>query len=282
MRVLAKRRVRKKDIPSKQHVIRGLENVAVPSLSGPVLSALDLLRSGNESLARVGTVLAGDPSCTVKTLRLANAAGRGTAHRIETVPHAAALLGRNKLEVVIVAAAVSAAVPTQTTKYFDSNAFWMFAAKRASLARQLTDRFDRSNSMVAFTVALLQDVAVPLLAVKHGEGYGKILEAWRADGGDLCAFERQAFDWDHAEVGHDLANMWSLPERVASEIGNHHGECTLDAVRVLASLHDGQGDDDIDEFVARTGEELEVPADDIVAMFEQAGEDASELFSALR
>jgi len=128
--MLARLRQKKAERKRKK-AVRGLENVEIPSFSLPVMRALEMLRSTDASLAEVGRAVASDPSCLVRTLRLANAASSGLRRRVDDVTHAAALLGRHKLESVLVAAAVASAVPTVRNRYFDSLTFWKTASTRS-------------------------------------------------------------------------------------------------------------------------------------------------------
>ena len=56
----------------------------------------------------------------------------------------------------------------------------------------------------------------------------------------LIELERSRLDTTHPEVGSLLAASWGLPERLASNIGDHHtdGASLLPAVRLVAGLRE--------------------------------------------
>jgi HD-like signal output (HDOD) protein len=72
-----------------------------------------------------------------------------------------------------------------------------------------------------FAAALLQDMAVPLLAKELPTRYQSLFES-RNDGTvRLSQLEEEEFGWTHAEAGATMARGWKLPESFASMIENH-------------------------------------------------------------
>jgi HD-like signal output (HDOD) protein len=72
-----------------------------------------------------------------------------------------------------------------------------------------------------FAAALLQDMAVPLLAKELPELYAKLLD--KRDGGRvrLSAFERQLFGWTHADAAAMMARQWNLPDEFIELVKQH-------------------------------------------------------------
>ena len=72
-----------------------------------------------------------------------------------------------------------------------------------------------------FSAALLQDMAIPLLAKEAPAAYNKLLEA-RNDGAvRLSDLEHRVFGWTHAEAGAMIARQWNLPDEFAVLIEAH-------------------------------------------------------------
>ena len=78
-----------------------------------------------------------------------------------------------------------------------------------------------------FAAALLQDMAIPLLAKALPETYRNLLEVRQQGRYRLSQLEREQFGWTHAEAGGRLARRWGLPDRFASWIESHVAEATL-------------------------------------------------------
>jgi hypothetical protein len=72
-----------------------------------------------------------------------------------------------------------------------------------------------------FSAALLQDMAVPLLAKEAPAAYAKLLSTRKDGKVRLSALEKHVFGWTHAEAAGIMARQWNLPEGFAVLIENH-------------------------------------------------------------
>jgi hypothetical protein len=88
-------------------------------------------------------------------------------------------------------------------------------------ARDLLTLSDSKAADDAFAAALLQDMAIPILAKGAPALYARLLEARDRNGTRLSALEHEAFGWTHAEAAKRMAQHWSLPEELAVVIGSH-------------------------------------------------------------
>ena len=73
----------------------------------------------------------------------------------------------------------------------------------------------------AFAAALLQDMAVPLLAHRWPALYTQLLEIRDQRQARLSTLEREIFGWSHAEAGGMMARHWNLPDQFARLIEGH-------------------------------------------------------------
>ena len=82
----------------------------------------------------------------------------------------------------------------------------------------------------AFSAALLQDMAIPLLAKEMSNEYLKLLEAREEGPRRLSDLERERFGWNHADAGAMMARKWKMPEAFADFLYRHtsipHGQPT--------------------------------------------------------
>jgi HD-like signal output (HDOD) protein len=196
----------------------------VPSVSSTVISVLSLLRDPDASMSEVASRVETDPGLTVRILRLTNSAAFGLLSQVSNLQHAIALMGRSRLESLVLTFAAVDRVPIRM-ECMETSLFWAAAARRATLARSFAQHMHAATQAEAFTAGLLQDIAVPLLAAKDPEGYAAILERWHADHAlRLDVLERELFGFDHAIVGALMAEDWGLPEYLVQAIGGHHGQ----------------------------------------------------------
>jgi len=194
---------------------------ALPHFPGAVLQALSTLRDESSSLEQISDTLSFDPGVSVKLLALVNSSAFGTRMPVDDLPQAVQLVGRATLESLLISMSVRKALPTETPG-FDATTFWRAAAYRAVVARRLAETLCPREAHRAFTAALLQEMAVPLLAECRGDDYRVLLERWREGGPGLCELEREAFGCDHAELGMLMCQTWDLPESLAVAVGGHH------------------------------------------------------------
>lgn len=265
---------------------RLLEAYALPSFSGVVTTALERARDPDADAGQVATVLEADPGVTVKLLSLANSSAYGLAARVNSAGHAIALLGREQVEALLLSVAVAGLLPKSPLPELDPMRFWLGAARRASVAKALamTDR-DARRAGECFTAALLQDMAVPLIAQVEGSAYGAVLAAWRSEGRDLAVLEREAFGYDHAELGALMCRTWHFAEAVTQAVAQHHAatpETPKSPVQAVAHMTDADNDYGASEVIAHAVDVLgllEAEAEALVQDSATAAVEVARLFA---
>jgi len=230
----------------------------VPAFPSSVTRVLDALRDPESSLAEIAEAIAWDPGLVVRLLKTVNSAAFGLRRQVDSCQHAVSFLGRANLESLLLGLAVERALPPGKAPGFDPRQYWRSAARRASLARLVAERLEPTTQAESFTVGLLQDLAVPVLAHARPDEYGPLLARWRRSGERLDELERQAFGWCHAELGATIADAWELPESLVAGIRNHHGQASGKvhaAVHLVAQLPESDSLDAIESLVetARSG-----------------------------
>jgi HD-like signal output (HDOD) protein len=240
---------RRRQDPRKE-LLGALGSAELPTFPPLLTQILQDLRAEDLPLTKIGQRVGQDPTLTVKVLKTVNSAGFGLRRRVESVPHAVTLLGRARLESIILPLAVGEALPAEGGPGFEPRRFWHAAARRAAVARGLAHLLDPSSRDLSYTAGLLQDMAIPLLVHNRPDSYGPVLERWHAGEGPLHELEREAFGWTHADVAGWLCADWGLPEPLAAAITAHHGasdpELQAPAPVRLVALLDEAPDDALD------------------------------------
>jgi len=72
-----------------------------------------------------------------------------------------------------------------------------------------------------FTAALLQDLAIPILAKEKPKEYQQLLEESLNQQIPLSLLEQKSLGWTHSEVGGMLLRKWHLPESMARLVEGH-------------------------------------------------------------
>lgn len=215
----------------------------LPTFSAGAVETMRLLRE-DADMRIIGERLMADPGLSVGILRTVNSAAFGLRNQVSDLTQAATLLGRSRVEALVLTAAVGDSLPTSNA--FDLESFWHASARRACLARHLAASVDAGSQMVAFTAGLLQDMAVPVMAASMGDRYTTIFaEAAGSDAPEeLRRLEAEELGYDHARLGAVMAERWELPEALITAIADHHlpGERAPDPVEAVA--HVGYRPDD--------------------------------------
>lgn len=266
---------------------KSLPDYRVPSFKAAILKVLRTLRDPDADRETIGQQVEGDPGLVIQILKLVNSAAFGLSRNIQSLPHAVGLLGRARLESLVLGIAVKDVLPkTPVTGYVPSR-FWRGAALRATLARELASELHPSTQAEAFTAALLQDIAVPVMATVLRERYGTILEEWHSNPGQasLEALELKALGFDHAAIGSALAFEWSFPERLVAAIDAHHesaGEGGVDpAVGLVAMLGETDSPSALERLVETANSQYGLEKDRTRAAVERGREKSLELVKVL-
>lgn len=273
--------------PDPRKALRSvLGEYSLPSFSSVVLGVLERLRDPEATPATVGDALSADPGLSVRILATVNSAAYALRREVRSIEHAVALLGIPTVESLILSAAVGDIMPSAAQPGYDNGRFWRAAARRAATARSLAGILHPAGASESFTVALLQDMAVPFLATSLAEQYGPILEKWHSGGeGGLADLEQQEFGWDHAEIGNWLGRAWKLPESLTAAIGGHHGavnaeteECECPAAVYLVSfLGETKESLGIERLLQAAASEYGLTREQVEPLLEKSFESAEEL-----
>jgi HD-like signal output (HDOD) protein len=252
-----------------------------------VMNALAMLRDPDCALGAVADELQMDPGVTVRVLRMVNSAAFGLVNRVSNLHHGITLLGRSRVESLVLSCAVSGSLPnTNVSPGLTHARFWQVCARRACLARHLARQLHPASEAESFTGALLQDVAVPVLASARADEYPQLLERALEDPAtSLVVLEREALGYDHAEVGALIAEVWELPAELQAAIGDHHEDradsAAEPAVRIAALLGYGETDDGRAAVIERCCGEFGIENERIEEMLEHSDEEAAQVSAQL-
>lgn len=252
-----------------------------PSFPSLIASALDLLADPMVDLVTVAQALELDPGVSARMLRLVNSAAMAPRSPITSVHQAAVLLGRNQLEALLISVGAAAAIPHPQNHAYEHRRFWATAAKRAALASRISTHVDRTRRSENFTAALLQDMAIPVLALR-ADLYGNVLEYWHSTTEDLTALEVSEYGWHHGDVAAWMGAKWGFPDGFVDFMGDHHEDADgpLLPAHLVSPIR--EADDEGDTFVIEsTVEAIGLPSDEVVAMINDATIEANQLAGLL-
>ena len=270
------RRKRQKD--PREELKDLLGSFELPCFPSVAMTVLSMLRDPETPMTEIAAEIELDPGMHVKILRMVNSAGFGLAQKVSNLQHAVTIMGRARLESLVLTFAVSQTMPTRI-ECMRMEEFWLGSARRACLARILAQDMHAATQAEAFTAGLLQDMAIPVIATAKQKIYKGLIRKWHADPtADLAEMERQLFGYDHASVGGLMAEDWELPEYLVSAIAGHHdltkGSPAEPAVRLVSRLKYFEHDDGTEQLLDLAEQDYGLSRAKVTAMMAEAFEHA--------
>lgn len=264
---------------------RALGNFELPTIPGLVTTAIEQISAPDADMRQVADTVGRDPGLSARLLSVVNSAAYAPRNPIAGVAQAVTMYGKNQLESMLISIAASRVVAGKPPQGFDLNRFWQVAAWRGSAAAALSKRFDRARSSENFSAALLEDIAVPLLAAGK-PGYSRVLAEWRDGKGALADLEQASYGWTHSDVAGWLFDEWGFPETLrtaVTETGSpEDGPVDYPVVRVVSSLSvPGEITAIVEATASRINAIFGLAQDDAAALLEAARIDGATLAQSL-
>ena len=270
----------KRSSDPKAKLVDRLGEYELPSFPAAAVSTLGLLRQ-DAPMAEVAESIMTDPGLSVRILRTVNSAAFGLRQKASNLQYAVNLLGRSRVESLVLVAAVGEALPAPDD--FDLRGFWRTAAHRACLARKIAASVSPATELECFTAGLLQDMAVPVLVTSLPGYPGLYSDAIGGDQPGLPEYERKILGYDHAEIGALMAETWDLPESLIAAIAGHHGtgDCAPDAVEAVAQVRHGEPSNELEAFRGHCRAHPRLGVLDLDAVIDGASGETAELADSM-
>jgi HD-like signal output (HDOD) protein len=193
----------------------------LPALPQSAISLLELSQNPENGPTEFAPSIDADPGLTGQVLRFVNSSYFGFARKVSSVRTAISLVGIRTIKNFALWSAVFSLVPNPGCGPFQLKSLWQDSLRRGLFARAMGRLMGLREAEEAFSAALLQDLAVPLLAKAHPQVYQRLLEARRQGQVRLSDLERKVVGWTHADAGGLIARQWNLPEPFAGLIAAH-------------------------------------------------------------
>ncbi len=198
-----------------------LAGAQLPALPQSAIRLLQLSQDPENGPAEFAVPIETDPGLTGQVLKFVNSSYFGFAREIASIKLAITLVGIRTIKNFALWSAVFSLMPNPKCGPFDLKSLWQDSLRRGLFARSLGRILGQADSEDLFAAALLQDMAVPLLAKEMPEEYDKLFQGRRGGQTRLSELEQERFGWTHSEAASILARRWSLPDEFADLIECH-------------------------------------------------------------
>ncbi|MBN2475245.1 MAG: HDOD domain-containing protein [Pirellulales bacterium] len=197
----------------------------LPAMPQSAIRLLEISRDQDVGPAEFAVPIESDPGLTVQVLSFVNSSYFGFRNEISNVRQAITLVGMRTIKNFALYSAVFSLIPDPKCGPFDLRTMWQDSLRRGLFARAMGKVLGMKEAEEPFAAALLQDMAVPLLAREIPGAYEKLFGARGATDCPvrLSLLEQHVFGWNHAEAAGIMARKWNLPEAFATLIEDHLG-----------------------------------------------------------
>jgi len=195
----------------------------LPAMPQSAIGLLEVSRDPSSGPAEFALPIEADPGLTFQVLRFVNSSYFGFRNEISNVKQAITLVGVRTVKNFVLYSAVFSLIPDPKCGSFDLKLLWQDSLRRALFARTMGKVLGLKEAEEPFAAALLQDMAVPLLAKQVPDAYDQLFHARDKSNSRarLSMLEEHVFGWTHAEAAGIMARQWSLPENCAALIEDH-------------------------------------------------------------
>jgi HD-like signal output (HDOD) protein len=197
-----------------------LAGAQLPALPQSAIKLLELSKDPENGPGEFAVPIESDPGLTGQVLRFVNSSYFGFSREISSVKLAITLVGVRTIKNFALWSAVFSLMPNPKCGPFDLKHLWQDSLRRGLFARTMAKILGVKDAEAPFAAALLQDLAVPLLAKELTKRYEQVLNN-RTSGERLSDLERAEFGWTHADAGAVIVRKWNLPEEFAQLIQHH-------------------------------------------------------------
>ncbi len=218
----------------------------IPPLPEVAMKLLEKIKDPEVSVDEVAKVIESDPGLSAQVLKIVNSAFYSFPKKISNITRATGVLGLQKVEKIALAYAMVHGIKHPEREGFDFGVFWTDSLYRALFAKQIASLAGYEPEE-AFTGALLQDIALPVLLGEWFDVYEPIYQRWRETGEPLHEIEEEELSWTHFQAGAWMAKEWMFPDLLVCCIGLHTysvdeireigvGESAVEAVALSSRL----------------------------------------------
>ncbi len=270
---------------TKKKTTAKLEDFDIPSFPTAVIKILGELRNPEVGVNELAAELELDPGLHLRVLKMVNSAAFGLSRKVSNIKHAVNLLGRGRLESLVLSVAVKNNLTlNKQAAWFDLPEFWKMASKQAAVARALATSLHPYDQSDVFTLGLLQNMAIPVLANREGERYRNLYQQWQGEEINLAEQELQLFGIDHPTLGAQMAAQWGFPDSLVLGINEHHNveSGSIPLALKISALMKNANDSDMALSLTQLATELyKQDGTVILPLIEEALQQSGELSAAL-
>lgn len=199
---------------------------------GPVTEVMQAPEGDPDELIKV---LEHCPVLAARVIGVANSAGSSAIHKMDSIDRCVRHLGAKQARTIALTLAMQLLVQDMEVDEDLIGALWGSASLKAVAARMVAETAAPQQVGIAYSVGLLQDIALPMLMAMDPAFFTGTLAA--SDGSrSWIELEQEHFGIDHAELGALLLQKWNAPTTIIDQVRRHHQHPTNEDTSWMTTL----------------------------------------------
>ena len=187
------------------------------------------------SFSDIAKIISGDPSLSVRLLKLANSSFFGLPFKIETITHAITVIGMAQLRDLVLATTIVSQFKGVSSK-INMQSFWHHSVAVGLAARIIAVYRRESNAERYYVLGMLHDLGHLVMYMNIPDEANKIRTQYETGNRLLHQIERELMGFDHADIGGALLRVWGLSSRMEEAVSYHHNPSQADRYVLEASI----------------------------------------------
>lgn len=207
-------------VPNFAEIRRATEKTQpIPQVA---LNVLHLMEADSSS-SRIAAEIQKDQVLCARTLQLCNSPLFHPKQPIESLNHALAYLGEDRLLRYVISAAVRTLFDSAAHGYsLCMGGLFHHAVGTATTAERIARFTGMAPPATAYTAGLLHDIGKVVLDQYIASAYPLFYRKLNQGRENFTRIEREVLGTDHTRIGADLAELWSFPDSLCEAICRHH------------------------------------------------------------
>lgn len=195
----------------------------IPSLPSLYRDLVELLKREDAGMAEVARLIRKDLGIASQVLRLANSAHTASDRPVVELGQAVSMLGVDSLRALVLFRGMLSNFESSRPQGLDLEKLWFHSFEVASGLRKLVVLEGETQlGDLAFSVGLLHDIGLVVLATEPSGRYRALLEQALKSRIPLAVLEHDVYGVDHAQIGAQLLSLWGLPPTFCRPVREHH------------------------------------------------------------
>jgi HD-like signal output (HDOD) protein len=195
----------------------------IPTLPSLYAELVALLQREDAGMGEVARLIRRDLGVASQVLKLANSVHCASDRPVSEIGQALAMLGVDTLRSLVLFRGLISSFESSRPQGLDLEQLWHHSFQVATGVRKLVVLEGETQlADLAFSVGLLHDIGLVVLATDPSQRYRAILEQAQSSRVPLAVLEHDTYGVDHAQIGAHLLNLWGLPPVFCRPVREHH------------------------------------------------------------